>query len=154
MADRLVLADCCEDWILEYGRFYRQGDHFHCPECRTEWEKTGRGELRRLGDGRRFVERARVADDATFAYLAADPGPEPLVERCCAKIILGKGPLMAEGPFWCPICRAEWQRGSGRAAGIRVATFARQNLPEPMVIQNGPIRSFLVPLSSWRPMAD
>ncbi len=38
--ERTILADCCEDWIIEWGGFYRSGREFRCPECATEWKKT------------------------------------------------------------------------------------------------------------------
>ena len=94
--ERTILADCCEDWIIEWGGFYRPGREFQCPECGTEWKKTeADGYLR--GDGRSFVRRARSGPNAEFPYLAAADGHEPNVERCCAKILLAHGERMAEG---------------------------------------------------------
>ena len=81
--ERTILADCCEDWIIEWGGFYRSGREFRCPECATEWKKT-EGDSYRRGDGRSFVRRARSGPNAEFPYLAAADGHEPNVERCCA----------------------------------------------------------------------
>ena len=112
MADeRTILADCCEDWIIEWGGFYRAGREFRCPECGTEWKKTEADGYRR-GDGRAFVRRARSGPNAEFPYLAAADGHEPNVERCCAKILLAHGERMADGPFVCPVCGTEWARST------------------------------------------
>src|SRR5213594_4554368 len=71
--ERTILADCCEDWIIEWGGFYRAGRDFRCPECATEWKKTEADAYRR-GDGRSFVRRARTGPNAEFPYLAAADG--------------------------------------------------------------------------------
>ena len=56
--ERTILADCCEDWIIEWGGFYERGRAFRCPECSTEWTKSADDSYRR-GDAREFVRRAR-----------------------------------------------------------------------------------------------
>src|SRR5437867_13421907 len=130
MADeRTILADCCEDWIIEWGGFYRAGRDFRCPECGTEWKKTESDGYRR-GDGRSFVRRARSGANAEFPYLAAADGHEPNVERCCAKILLAHGERMADGPFVCPVCGTEWVLTTQRLHGLRVPVFAKAGLAE------------------------
>ena len=49
MKERVILADCCEDWIIEWGGFYKSGRAFQCPECATEWKKTDTDTYRRGG---------------------------------------------------------------------------------------------------------
>src|SRR5947209_11686745 len=61
-------ADCCEDWIIEWGGFYKPERAFRCPECATEWTKSGSDTYRR-GDGRAFQRRTRVGPQASFPYL-------------------------------------------------------------------------------------
>src|SRR6266516_5473860 len=85
MKERVILADCCEDWIIEWGGFYKSDRSFSCPECATEWKKTDTDTYRR-GDGRIFTRRTRVGPQASFPYLGAADGHQPNVERCCAKI--------------------------------------------------------------------
>ena len=116
MAERTILADCCEDWIIEWGGFYERGRSFRCPECSTEWTKA-ESEVYRRGDGREFVRRSRRGPDAEFPFLAAADGREPNVDRCCAKILLAHGERMADGPFNCPVCGTEWTDLFG--AGLR-----------------------------------
>src|SRR4029079_18022697 len=85
MAERVILADCCEDWIIEWGGYYKPGRAFRCPECATDWQKSGADEYRR-GDGRVFQRRTRIGPQASFPYLASADGQQPQIERCCAKI--------------------------------------------------------------------
>ncbi|MDP9253032.1 MAG: hypothetical protein M3O80_08500, partial [Chloroflexota bacterium] len=67
MRERVILADCCEDWIIEWGGFYKPDRSFRCPECATEWKKTDPDTYRR-GDGRIFARRTRVGPQASFPY--------------------------------------------------------------------------------------
>jgi hypothetical protein len=153
VTDRVILADCCEDWILEWGGFYDEGGSFACPECATEWTKAGRGSYRR-GDGRVFERRERSGPDAAFPHLAAADGHEPVVERCCTKILLTHGRRMQEGAFTCPACRTVWERRTERLHGLRVPVFAKPGLEEPRTIQEGKTRPFLVALSEYSPPRD
>jgi predicted RNA-binding Zn-ribbon protein involved in translation (DUF1610 family) len=148
--DRVILADCCEDWIIEWGGFYGSGRKFECPECATEWMKTGVGAYRR-GDGREFARRARSGPEAEFPYLASTSGHEPNVDRCCAKILLAYGERMRVGAFACPVCGTSWERGSERLHGLRVPVFRKAGLPEALTIQPGSPRPFLITLSEYSP---
>ena len=65
MAERVILADCCEDWIIEWGGYYKPGRAFRCPECATEWTKTD-ADVYRRGDGRVFQRRTRVGPQASY----------------------------------------------------------------------------------------
>ena len=153
MSERVILADCCEDWIIEWGGFYKSGRAFRCPECATEWVKTG-DEIYSRGDGRVFARRTRVGPQASFPYLAAADGHQPNIDRCCAKILLAHGAGMSDGPFQCPVCGTEWQRSTERLHGLRVPVFARRGLAEPLTIQPGRTRPFLVAVSEYSPPRD
>ncbi|MSQ37433.1 MAG: hypothetical protein EXR61_03865 [Chloroflexi bacterium] len=153
MSERVILADCCEDWIIDWGGFYLATAAFACPECRTAWTKSGAETFRRA-DGREFRRSARNGPEASFPYLAATDGDQPNVDRCCAKILLAQGERLADGPFGCPVCRTVWQKRSERLHGIRLAVFAKNGLPEPLAIQPGRTRPFLVPLSEYSPPRD
>ena len=150
MSERVILADCCEDWIIEWGGFYREGQAFGCPECATGWTKTTAETFRRA-DGREFQRRARRGPEASFPYLAATDGHEPNVDRCCAKILLAQGDRLPDGPFTCPVCGITWQKRTERLHGMRLAVFAKEGLAEPLTIQQGRTRSFLVSLSEYSP---
>ncbi len=154
--ERVILADCCEDWIIEWGGFYEPGQTFACPECATGWAKRGRSgaETYRRGDEREFVRRVRRGPGGAFPYLAAADGHEPNVERCCAKILLAHGERMAEGEFVCPVCRTRWERRTERLHGLRVPVFAKPGLAEPLAIQPGRTRPFLVSVSEYSPPRD
>jgi hypothetical protein len=148
--DRVILADCCEDWIIEWGGFYADGARFGCPEDATAWQKTAKDTFTR-GDGRGFVRRERKGPESSFPYLAAQDGHEPNVERCCAKILLRHGERMPEGAFSCPVCGTNWDRRTERLHGLRVPVFAKSGLEEPLTIQPGRTRPFLVSLSEYSP---
>ena len=148
--DRVILSDCCEDWIVDWGGFYAEGAHFSCPEDATVWQKTAPDTFTR-GDGRAFVRRDRVGPAASFPYLTAKDGHEPNVERCCAKILLKYGEGMPDGPFACPVCGTKWDRRSERVHGLRVAVFNKAGLSEGLTIQPGRTRPFLVLLSEYSP---
>ncbi len=151
--DRVILADCCEDWIIEWGGFYADAAHFSCPECATGWVKAARRSFKRA-DGPTFVWRERTGPEAAFPYLAASDGREPNVERCCAKILLKHGDRMSDGPFACPVCATAWERRTERLHGLRVPVFAKAGLAEPLTVQAGRTRPFLVVISEYSPPRD
>ena len=155
MTERVILSDCCEDWIIEWGGFYKTGRSFRCPECATEWTKTD-GETYRRADERVFTRRTRVGPgaQASFPYLAAADGHQPNVERCCAKILLSHGERMPDGVFVCPVCGTEWRRSTQRLHGLRVPIFAKAGLAEPLAIQPGRTRPFLVSVTEYSPPRD
>lgn len=153
MRERVILADCCEDWIIEWGGFYPAGRAFNCPECATQWVKLGPGRFSR-GDSREFERRERKGPEASFAHLAAADGDEPLVERCCAKILIGHGPRMRDGAFECPVCATRWRRSSERVHGLRVPVFSKDGLASPLTIQEGRDRPFLVSVTEYTPPRD
>src|SRR5438034_5777002 len=130
-----VLPDCCEDWILQYGPFYPAAESFACPECATAWRKDGPDRFTRVGDGQRFRRRARAGDGAEFPYLAAESGADPLVERCCAGILLRHGATLPESVFRCPVCHTEWTKAAGRRGGVRIPQFTKAGLDEPYTVQ-------------------
>lgn len=150
-AERTILNDCCEDWILQWGGFYGQGASFACPECGTEWEKTDLPAYHRRSDGRDFVRRERTRGEERFAYLAAADAQEPRVERCCTKILLAHGATMRDGEFACPVCGTRWTKRTERRHGLRVPTFAKAGLAEPLTIQPGRTRPFLITVSEYAP---
>ena len=153
MRERVILSDCCEDWIIEWGGFYPDGHGFACPECATRWSKQAAGRFLRA-DGREFARRERKGPEASFPFLAAADGHEPDVERCCAKILLAYGPRMADGPFTCPVCATAWERRIDRLHGFRVPVFAKTGGGEALTIQAGRNRPFLVAISEYSPPRD
>ncbi|MBI3976794.1 MAG: hypothetical protein HY331_01285 [Chloroflexi bacterium] len=154
MTRRTVLPDCCEDWILAYGRFYPAGEAFECLECSTEWRKEAPDRFVRVRDSQAFVRRVRVAEGAEFPYLAAADGHDPITERCCAQILLRHGPAMKVEAFACPICGTRWHRAIRRQSGVSVVCFSRPGLDEPLAIQRSGRRPFLVPLSTYSPPTE
>lgn len=156
MTERVILADCCEDWILEWGDFYSSDGAFACPECASEWTKTGNGSFERRSNHREFERRERRGRTGAsrFPYLAAVDGVEPNVERCCAKILLTHGARLPEGEFVCPVCSTHWDKRSERLHGLRVPVFERQGLAGPLTIQPGRTRPFLVAVSEYSPPRD
>ncbi len=154
MSERVILNDCCEDWIVQWGGFYSPGAAFSCPECGTEWRKAGPASFRRPGDGREFHRRERTGDADRFPYLAAADGQEPRVERCCTKILLTHGERMRDGLFVCPGCATRWTKRTERLHGLRVPVFEKDGLDEPLTIQPGRTRPFLVGIGEYSPPRD
>ena len=151
--ERVILADCCEDWIIEWGGFYKPERAFRCPECATDWTKSAADTYRR-GDGRAFQRRTRVGPQASFPYLASSDGHQPNVERCCAKILLSRGERMPDGIFVCPVCGTEWNKSAQRLHGLHVPIFKKPVLGEALTIQPGRTRPFLVSISEYSPPRD
>ena len=154
MKERVILADCCEDWIVQWGGFYEPGRTFACPECGTQWRKPREATYRRATDEREFTRRTRRGPEDEFAYLAAVDGQEPIVDRCCAKILLTHGAGMAEGEFVCPVCATRWVKRTERLHGLRVPVFEKEGLAEPLTIQAGRTRPFLVGIAEYSPPRD
>lgn len=154
MSERTILNDCCEDWIIQWGGFYRAAAAFSCPECATDWRKGEGSTYERPSDGRSFARRLRRGPADEFPYLAAVDGQEPIVDRCCAKILLTHGARMTEGSFACPVCATEWSKRTDRLHGLRVPVFSKAGLTEPLTIQPGRTRPFLVALSEYSPPRD
>ncbi len=150
MKERTILADCCEDWILQFGEYYRQEEDFACPECATGWQKLGTGRFQRAADRRVFVKRSRAGESTHFSYLSAEDGTEPLLERCCAQILLRHGERLAVEEFRCPVCHTHWAKKPAMKGGVEVTCFQREGLEEPFAIQVGAPRRFLVPLRHYR----
>ena len=154
MKERVILNDCCEDWIVQWGGFYTAGAAFVCPECATEWRKPREATFERSVDHRQFARRTRRGPEDEFPYLAAVDGQEPIVERCCAKILLTHGSRMPAGPFTCPVCGTAWTKRAERLHGLHVAVFEKAGLAEPLTIQAGRTRPFLIGVSEFSPPRD
>jgi uncharacterized Zn ribbon protein len=154
MTERTILNDCCEDWIVQWGPFYKPGTAFACPECGTEWSAAADATFERVSDKRGFHRREREGGAERFPYLAAVDGQEPRVERCCTKILLTHGARMRDGLFVCPVCATRWTKRTERLHGLRVPVFEKQGLAEPLTIQSGRTRPFLVSMGEYSPPRD
>jgi hypothetical protein len=151
--DRVILPDCCEDWVLDYGAYYKHGAHFECIECGTPWRKLEAGRYEETGSGRIWAERAREAEGQMFRYLESEGGAGVLTNRCCAKLILGYGDRIKAGKqFTCPICASQWKKGMVQhRSGMQVAGYTSSQQGVTIVIQKGSGRDFLVPVDEYRP---
>ena len=154
MTERTILNDCCEDWIVQWGPFYRADAAFACPECGTEWRAGSDAAFVRSSDDRAFRRREREGGSERFPYLAAVDGQEPRVERCCTKILLTHGATMRDGLFTCPVCSTRWTKRTERRHGLRVPVFEKEGLAEPLTIQSGRTRPFLVSVGEYSPPRD
>jgi hypothetical protein len=149
---RVVLPDCCEDYILEYGGFYAVGEAFSCPECGTGWHALEGQRYGLSGTTKTFERRERQGAPGTgarYAYLGSLDGHDPIIDRCCTKLLLRYGPALQGGALRCPICRTEWSAERASRGGMRVPVFRTVRLAEPLAIQRSRTRSFLVPLSAY-----
>ncbi len=149
---RLILPDCCEDWILQYGKFYGTGALFRCLECGTEWRKEGPGTFVETASGTRFVEVVRRSSEgAEFAYLAAVGRPNPITERCCELILVRYGPQSPLTDLTCPICGTTWRKEQRLLRGFNVLCFTHSVTGEVRALQQGRTRRYLVPLDEYTP---
>ena len=152
---RVILPDCCEDWILAYGPFYASGTDFACIECGRPWRKIATGQFLSLRDERIWVQRERVSEGVSFAYLESADAANPTTERCCTKILLRHGPRLRTGTaFTCPICGTGWTKAEREQGGIRVPCFHNRRLNVDLAIVEGAHRSFLVPLDEYTLPSD
>lgn len=104
--NRRLLPDCCEDWILTWASHYPVGKAFACLECGRNWLKL---------DADRYRDESGVlyrrSERRGFASLTAEEGQDPLLNRCCLKILLEYGPKMQKVlEFACPICDTRWRK--------------------------------------------
>lgn len=150
---RVILPDCCEDWILAYGAFYPADAEFTCLECGGGWQKLAAGRFQSRLDGRTWILRARRAEDQEYRYLEAEDGQNPLTPRCCARIILAHGERLPRGSqFNCPICGANWRKDEIERGPHRTVTaFVDEGREVAVAIQDGATRRFLVPAEEYQP---
>src|SRR5438094_289399 len=97
---RVVLPDCCEDYILEYGGYYAAGEEFSCPECGTAWHTLEGQRYGLSGTTKTFERRERQGvpgSHASYAYLGSLDGHDPIIDRCCTKLLLRYGPALRGG---------------------------------------------------------
>ncbi len=151
--ERVILPDCCEDWILACGAFYDEGARFECIECAGAWQKLEPGRYRQVRSGRVWVERGRHAEGREFRYLEAEEGEGAITDRCCAKLILEYGDRIQPGrEFACPLCGATWKKDlMAHPSGLQVAGYSNTARGVTIAVQKGEHRSFLVPMSEYRP---
>lgn len=154
--ERVILPDCCEDWILAYGAFFQPGAEFECIECGTPWRKLEPGRFQETRSGRVWAERARAAEGQRFPYLEAETGEAALTNRCCAKLILGHGDRMETGKrFTCPMCGSGWEKQLvEHRSGLQVAGYRNMARGVTIAVQKGARRDYLVPLEEFRPPRD
>lgn len=151
--ERVILPDCCEDWILSYGPYYHPGSSFECIECGTPWQKLEPGRFREMRGERVWAERSRSAEGQQFRYLEPESGEGALTNRCCAKLILGHGDRLKAGKqFVCPLCGTEWKKEmSQHRSGVQVAGYTNAARGVTIAIQRGGTREYLVPIEEFRP---
>jgi hypothetical protein len=151
--DRIVLPDCCEDWVLTYGAFYSADAEFRCVECDSAWRKLGPGRFASGRTNQIWSTRTRVAEDQQYRYLEAEDGQNPLTRRCCTKLILDYGDRIKLGrAFACPICGTSWQKHEleqHRDNPVVAYTDLGRNIH--VAVQQGAPRRFVVPLEEYQP---
>ncbi len=156
MVARVILPDCCEDWILELGAFYRDGAGFNCVECGSGWRKLGAGRYQHAGTGKVWLRRAWSSEGEEFPYLEAADGEHPVNRRCCAKLILRFDErIRAPREFSCPMCGTAWQKTRmPHRSGIEVTGYVNTSEGVTMAVQNGPGRNYLVPIDEYTVWGD
>ncbi len=150
--ERVVLPDCCEDWILTYGPYYDPGSHFECIECGTPWHKLEPGRFQQTRSEQVWAEKTRTAEGQEFRYLEPETGEGALTNRCCAKLILGYGDRIKVGKeFSCPVCGTNWKKEMVQhPSGIQVAGYTNTTRKVTLAIQKGPTRDYLVLVQEYR----
>jgi hypothetical protein len=151
--DRVVLPDCCEDWVLAYGAFYAPETEFRCIECNSAWRKLGPGRFRSERTGQIWAVTTRAAEDREYRYLEAEDGHDPITPRCCTRLILDYGDRIRLGrQFGCPICGSTWEkRAVEQHRHQPVTAYANLGNDVVVAIQRGTTRRFIVPLAEYQP---
>lgn len=151
--ERVILPDCCEDWILAYGAFYKEGSEFDCIECGSPWRKLESGKYQSRTSGQTWSMRTHEAEDQQFHYLSAEGGQKAMVERCCARILLSFGERIKLGrQFNCPLCGSTWKKDAlPHRSGLQVTAYTNQTTGVSIAIQAGKGRDFLVPVDEYQP---
>lgn len=150
--ERVILPDCCEDWILNYGPYYDPDSEFECIECGTPWHKLEPHRFQETHGGRVWVEKTRSAEGQRFRYLEPETGEGALTNRCCAKLILDYGERLKVGKeFICPLCGTQWKKEAiQHRSGMRVDGYTNQVRGVTIAIQKGTTRNYLVPVDDYR----
>lgn len=150
--ERVILPDCCEDWILAYGAYYGPDVEFECIECGTQWRKLEAGRYQEAASHRVWAERAREAEGQQFRYLESEGGGDVLTNRCCAKVILTYGDRLKPGKqFTCPLCGSRWEKEMVQhRSGMQIAGYTNLARGVTIAIQKGRGRDFLVPVDEYR----
>ena len=105
--DRTVLCNCCENWILQWGEFYREGEGFVSLPHGHLWRKERETTFTDLRTSITYV----VHDTKGFKHLEPVAGVAlPLLNRCCSVILIEFGPKTQPLPldFTCPVCKTPW----------------------------------------------
>lgn len=103
-----VLPNCCENWILQWGRFYKGSEEFMCVPGGHKWKKTLADHFIELSTKQIYI----LADDQGFLFLKPKEGPEPKLARCCNLILLEHGNTAPDKfSFACPRCKTQWLIG-------------------------------------------
>lgn len=145
----VVLPDCCEDFILAYGAFLPHGGEFSCPECATGWQKVDATTFLWVEEHKHFQRREQEVQDGIYTFLSAIDGHQPLVDRCCARLLLHYGPTLRAPSLRCPICGTDWTRDTVVRGGLSTRCFRSPRVSEPLAIQQGQARRFLIPFSLY-----
>jgi hypothetical protein len=153
--ERIVLPDCCEDWVLAYGAFYAVDSTFHCVECGSAWHKLKPGRFESPATGQIWSVQARVAENTQHRYLEAENGQNPLTPRCCTKLILDYGERIKLGRrFNCPICGSAWEKKEIEQHRHQpVVAYTNSSSGVTVAVQQGATRRFIVPLEEYQPWA-
>lgn len=151
--ERVILPDCCEDWILGYGPFYEAGAGFECIECGSRWRKQAPGRFERVEGGQVWAERSREAEGQRFRYLEAEGGQNAMTNRCCARLILDYGErIHLDKQFACPICGTQWKKEQGESrGGMLVVSYLNETRGTRIAVQKGQGRDYLVPFEDYTP---
>jgi hypothetical protein len=151
--DRIVLPDCCEDWVLTYGAFYAVGVEFRCVECDAAWCKLGSGRFQSRRTSQIWSVRTRGAEDQQYRYLEAEDGHNPLTRRCCTKLILDYGDRIKLGrTFACPICGTPWRKQElEQRQHNPVVAYSDLDRGISVAVQQGAPRRFVVPFAEYQP---
>jgi hypothetical protein len=151
--DRVILPDCCEDWILAYGAFYGGEAEFRCVECDSPWRKLGPGRFESGRTGQVWSVRTQHAEERQHRFLEAEDGHNPLTPRCCTKLLLEYGDrIKLNRQFACPICGSSWEKREVEQHRHQpVPAYVNATRGVTVAVQQGATRRFVVPLEEYQP---
>lgn len=142
--ERRVLPNCCEDWVLEYGQLHQVGALFKCLPCGHQWQrKTELGFL----ESQTNTLYLETEGERGIRYLKPAEGPEPIVKRCCSKLLCKYGSRVstAVADFECPYCYTSWWIGPREVYGVRRIVYINIDTGVYFILEEHPFGNYLAP---------
>ncbi|MBI4122928.1 MAG: hypothetical protein HY458_01025 [Parcubacteria group bacterium] len=156
MIGRTILLNCCENWILQWGKFYEDGKEFVCLPNSHPWRKEKRNRYTNLASS--IVWTVDSLKGYPFLKPEGSTTP-PVLKRCCSEILIKHGSEIPERclplQFECPVCEAFCSVELEKVHGlfVRLYTTHANNNSETFRLREEATPPFLEPVFEPAPVA-